>query len=497
MKNIIIICCSIFLLINNINAFFWDADSLNLYKNIDSWVNELQEKMLDIEINWYEIDNTINKEIHELAKLEKLPLCLKEWKIIDTKTFKNIITNQNIEKMISFFWNECKNNGQFSTVLIQEYMNLFNIYYKDAEYRATKKTIKTYKLSSLGIYSDWNKENSWFDLITDIEEVDKIIFSSTNEYIWEEGLNLNNNISKTIDIISKKEKKKIIYDNEKNSTIEQNNNNYICNNKESWLNNDSNANLLDDILNVGSTWSTNINPAKNWELDNNGDYIEQNDNSDWPCNWFFCIVVEFLMYNHSLLWGWENITIEYLLNRSNKHLKNFAASSWVPAKMTFNNFQINTDWLNLMDSFHMWFQVTKKPVPILNINKSGKNKSQNIKAIEILKKYYDNKWLDYNKRNSITLLKKIEQEKQSILSSQNITNQNAFNKQEEYYQTHLLNQEKQSKKFQTIIEKQSSYWISTEFYNQFSELERFTSWINDYVNNINSIIKNMNKIPID
>lgn len=51
-----------------------------------------------------------------------------------------------------------------------------------------------YQIANVWIFSDWDIENSWFDLINDIEEIDSIIFASKEEYEWSYDNNFNDDL---------------------------------------------------------------------------------------------------------------------------------------------------------------------------------------------------------------------------------------------------------------------------------------------------------------
>jgi hypothetical protein len=48
--------------------------------------------------------------------------------------------------------------------------------------KSKEKTRQTYELSRIGLYSDGSRENSPFDLVDDIKEIEKIIFCDDSEY---------------------------------------------------------------------------------------------------------------------------------------------------------------------------------------------------------------------------------------------------------------------------------------------------------------------------
>jgi hypothetical protein len=248
-------------------------------------------------------------------------------------------------------------------------------------------------------------------------------------------------------------------------------------------------------INLDSKKNTDKNPIKKTNDLLKWNYNKVRDNSEWPCEKFFCINIDFIMYEHSLFWWWENITIEYLLNRSNKHLSKYAATSLIQSKMSTNNFELWLKDLNLPDIFHIWFQISTKPVPLLNIEKQSKRDETEYASKNMLERYYKANWLNYKRRNSLVLLKQIEQNKHNILNASKSSIQNATSKDRELYTKYLTEEKKDILLFNKAIEKKVSYWVMQTFEAQYTELNKFTVWINNYVNNIYSIIKAMNKIP--
>jgi hypothetical protein len=257
---------------------------------------------------------------------------------------------------------------------------------------------------------------------------------------------------------------------------------------EYWLNknsiysddNSNNTYANDNIVKVNSVW---------W-------YSKVRDNSQWPCESFFCINIDFIMYEHNLFWSSENITVEYLLNRSNDHLSKFVSTSMIPAKMSTNLFEIWLKDLNLSDIFHMAIEVSTKPIPILRLEKQWAEDETELSSKNLLEKYYETHGLDYKRRNDVVLLNAKEQEKQSIINSQELTTQNANEKNAEYGE-YIKNKEKGIRIIDKAIEKRVSYWVLDTFVEQYTELDKFTNSIYHYVENLNTIITKMREIPID
>jgi len=78
----------------------------------------------------------------------------------------------------------------------------------------------------------------------------------------------------------------------------------------------------------------------------------------------------------------------------------------------------------------MSFQVSTKPVPILDLNKSNKPKSNEYSSTTLLEKYYKANGLDYNRRNDITIYTHDENAYKTILNSLDLDKSVVIEKQE-------------------------------------------------------------------
>ncbi|MDP2091232.1 MAG: hypothetical protein Q8K30_06580 [Candidatus Gracilibacteria bacterium] len=532
-KSILFIIC-IISIFTNTNAFFGGPSELDLYKNINEGVSVLENNMTKYEANGGLSENGILKEINDLSRTKNEKKCLDEGKDISFDEFENISLNSDISILSNYISEECKNNGNISHKTLENYSNFFKQHYQESKNTALKKSNKIYNISKIGIFSDGILENSGFDLISDIEEIDKIIFSSKTDYFGEEDVNLTDSINGLLsslketgnDIMSygeqqdlyPKKYKPTLYNNNNNSisnNINETENIYMCPINNSGLS-DSNVNMIfADINKIKLKQSEkyiNNNDIKNliysnYEYDKNsvfddgnsnsvGGYSKVRDNSIWPCESFFCINIDFITYQHNLFGGGENITIEYLLNRSNEHLSKFAATSLIPAKMSTNLFEMGLKDLNLPDIFHMAMQVSTKPVPILRLENQDKEEESEFASKNLLERYYDLNGLNYKRRNDLVLLKSIEQQKQTILATQELTVGNAGKKMDEY-NDFKDNQNEKIRLVQKSIEKRVSNGVLDTFEEQYTELDKFTFSIYNYIQDLSTIINNMKDIPID
>ncbi|MFK7779643.1 MAG: hypothetical protein QM490_00635, partial [Candidatus Gracilibacteria bacterium] len=367
MKKIIISIICFFSIFSTTNAFFGDPTSIDLYKNIDSGLYELEDKMLGFELNGGERETGVLVEINQLASYNELPRCLDEGKKMSVGKFKQIVEKQNVYELTEYFSDACYNieEERYPVDLTTSYIYLFNEYLKTSSLIAENKTKRIYQVSSIGQYSDGILENSGFDLITDIEDIDKIIFSKVEEYEGEEYEDLKEFVEKMTAAVDNEASEShvpeiIIPENLSNTTsggssgnnnttseiyvptrndsdAEQTTSNYLCldNEEDSGLSDRSLDFLLYTIekieknqeeknrkksYNSDGTSSggseSGVAEGEKIEVDEpESDYEKITDNSQWPCDDFFCIDIEFIMYDNELFG--ENMTIEYLVKRSN------------------------------------------------------------------------------------------------------------------------------------------------------------------------------------
>lgn len=493
---------------------------LDMYKKIDKWIYDLEVKYLEREMKWDSSD--ITSDLNKRAKTNNLrDNCFKEWLTIDT--IKKVVNDTDISNIIT---NDCLSEEM--SIWSQEYNEYIKIIKESFEenYKKTKNKVKkTYEIWRIWMYSDWLEENSPFDLMVDINEIDKIIFEQDIPYDWVNTENLWNvvndvlnwmnpntsfNLNRYKDNIIFQWKYKDIVDNSKTETYNDWNNSYLdnwlCVINNSWLSQDS----LNKILWQKNIWNSNNRSINSWnlkshkwifDLDWNKNssvwwYSKVNDNSFWPCNEFFCIVIKFVTYQHKLLWWWKNLSIEWLLKRSNEHLKKFSSTSLIQSNMTINNFQLWLKDLNLPDIFHVWLQVSYKPVPIINVEKDNKDKdSDEFKFKNLLTRYYKNLWLDYERANDLDIFNQNDSRIKNILEWTEMSQTEVVKKENSFYEYLELMKKENEYVSDTIISKKILEEDMDNFYKEFAELESFTNAILDYVIWIWWIIDKMTEIP--
>ena len=172
-------------------GLFSDPLWLDLYKNIDRWIYDLELKYVDRELKWWDTSWSIMEELKKVEELSQVTDCYD----IDFKTqdIKNIATDQN--NWIELLFNKlekCQVDWALDVKTLTEYQTFIANYYNKALESAQNKVWKTYEVSRIWLYSDWNEENSPFDIMLDMQDIDKIIFETETEYNWVNNYDMDN-----------------------------------------------------------------------------------------------------------------------------------------------------------------------------------------------------------------------------------------------------------------------------------------------------------------
>ncbi len=541
------------------NAFLWDDLGLNLYNQIDGGIIELESNEYSYEMKGQKKSGKIEDWINKILKNKwfrncKISESLSESDIAKISSWDIALLNRKLSNECKSTWGK-----SISTSTINSLQSQIKDYKNNAQKKAIEKAKQTYNISRIGLYADWNAKNSPFDIVQDIKDIDTIIFTQAIEYSWENpindwwfsdylkwkfkdipkkltaDINWDTPVEDTTDTIAD-----IIAENENNPINEadivesveeikadiepfpvaifwEDNTRYACiNNVESsgltqeylnslWINNwwheaTSNISILG--------WFWNSSEA-NWSGDT--DYIEAlneeiallntwykaiNDNSSWKCSNFFCITVDFLTSKHSVF-GWEKMnSIQSIMEKSNEHLKKFVNTSLVQSKMTTNNFELWLRDLKLSEIFSFGMVITKKTPPILNIEKHEKSLWENpLSAKNIFCKRWESTGWKCSRQNDLEIFVDSDAEAKSIIDSWDLTVVEAaqkFAQREAQQQTQRLMDE-----FITQAIQRDAWLKQTdELYQEFLEIERFVASIQDYSNDLNTLVKVMNEIPI-
>lgn len=485
--------------------FLSEPTGLDLYKKIDSGLYELELKYLEKELKWWDVSWNIADDLNKRARQNWLNDTCFKWNITP-KDMSDVYNDVEWTKILSEILKECFwEDWSIWTDTFNKYLWIVNESYAQNSKKAQDKVESIYKIWRIWMYSDWIEENSPFDLVLDLKDINSIIFEEQIPY---DGVN-NYDLWRTVDWIlswlspnaafnlSKYETKietPILKNQNNNSNL---NSEEVCLVDQSWLNSNWLNDLLKSAQNTSQNWLlwnswSNLENSKNKQ----SSYKKVNDNSFWPCNNFFCIMIDFVTYNHNLLGWWANLSIEWLLKRSNTHFKKFASTSLIQSKMTTNHFEIWLKDLNLPDIFHVWVQVSYKPVPLYNVDKNEKDADNDeFKYKNLLTRYYRNLWFDYERSNDMRIFMQKEAEIKSVLDSQEYATTSST-KKFEIYNEYLSNLKRQNDFVsRNVVDKKVLHEDMQWFYNKYMELESFSRALMEYTFWSKWIIQKMNEIP--
>lgn len=494
-------------------ASFSDPLWLDMYNDIYKWYNNLSVKYITRELKWTTWEpSTITDQLNTNTRSD---------------CFKSDITQNDLAQISAWIIrtdlikDECKNEKSMQFIDIANLMLSAKSYYDTSVTKAENKLNSTYSIARVWLFTDWIKENSPFDLSLDIQDINSIIFEEEIPYNWvnkwslfeRENRNFINNLNGQNSVLYNSIPNELTVNNLSNTQnlwvkLEKTNisnwNNYVCNINDSWLNSDSitdlfaknNWNIPPNEVNNNSTKPKN--PILNNNLNIPWSYQRVTDNSIWPCNNFFCITVEFVVTQHNLLWWWKNLSIEWLLKRSSEHLKKFAWTSLIQAKLPVNTFEIWLSPMNLPDMFHIWVQITKKPPPILNLVSKPEEKEKNSEysSKNLLKRYYKNIWLEYDRINDLSIIDQTVNKYKSVLDSQLWVLSDVASREDQLIKINERSLEMNKSFSELIIDKKIVTEEWEQFYNEFLELWIFVASIKDYAVQVDWIVDWMLKIPI-
>lgn len=481
------------------SALFDDPIGLDLYKTIDSGYKSYEMKFIEKELQTDE-KWKISSNIGDILNKKTGTMC-----------FKNTLQVKDLEKIAKedapfadFIENDCKINGAMSNDEVILFKKTFQDHYSQASESAQSKVNQIQRIGRIWLFTDGILENSPFDISKDIADINEILFEEEIPYNGVNQVRLWDVVDKALSGENPSEaaqKSSYIGPSTQTPSVGStitNGNNYACNINDSWLSSESLLKIYGNNSHTPSSTS-NTSSLLSQNTQNDSNYQKVNDNLWWPCTNFFCITIEYVTKDYNLLIGGKNLSIEGLLSRSNGHLKKFASTSLIPAKMTTNNFELGLKDLNLPDLFHVGVQITKKPVPILNLENTSSPKSESkdiFSQKNILKQRFQALWLEYDSINDLDKADKSLEQFITIQNSETLTNDDLV---EKIKQLNTIDDEKFqnfSRQISTLVDQEVKSWEMNEFNREFSELSIFVASMKEYTGNLKSIIDGMNKIPI-
>ncbi len=532
-RALLVILCSLLFPLTS-SAFLGEDLWIDLYTKVDEWFYALKQKQYENEITG-QGKTTVDQIVG--------PILADRWLNCEIKTtaeIEELLWNtgeKQVEKILDVCWYA---GEKAPTQVVEEVVQGLSYVKNTFSARADEKTNTIYDVARIGLYNDGNLENSPFDLIHDLQEIDKIIFTQEIEYEgvendqssdaavdahMENGWNTEDDASETPE--DNTDEWEDDTDGETSSwsvSLPEGidtwiTHSYMCppdNTSGLWT--DDVKDILDDIENPGGytpyvsewTYPGGI-PWSGWgfiwdgptaSVPPSGTYNTITD--EWGCSPkdFFCIIIEFENSNYGLTGG-ESMSIEKILAKAAEHLEKPANASLTQRKMTTNNFEIWSMIKNLPDMLRGFgIEVQSKPIPILDeIEWSSPDEDAPKSEVEKkLIRYYKNIGLDYKRRNDLSNFGAISRTHSSQLE-QKVLNTAAYMPIE--YGEQRLNE---LSKFQAKLsennriisqgtDKQIMYDDMKKFNTQFTELERFVAGIEDFVEALWWHVKRLKKIP--
>lgn len=480
---------------NHTLGFFGDTSGLDLYNEIDKWYDDYVDSFSTREISWAADNTSIYQKLNQIASTQNLSQCFPS--NVTISDLRDVALDWNLSTLDAKILKTCpwlNKDNSISVETLNKYNQIAIKEYNDWVDRAETKIDKIYSIWSIWLFSDWNEDNSPFDIISDLEWINDIVFNKKLTYKWENTKDLSDEVDNFINSWDTSTQTSNV-DNSNDTTTLNDANTDVCSTNNTPLDSSS-AWLL-----LWLTWSTNANENnENQEdsLENETVYSPVNDNDLWPCTSFFCITIEFVTHTQDLLWSSENTnSLEYLISRSNNHLKPFASTSLVQSKMTTNNFELWLSNLSLPDLFHFWVELIWKPVPIKKLDMYWEDSFENwdFSSKNLLNRYYKNLWLNYNRANDLNIFNNTDYESLSINKAAETTMVNASDKNQEYI--NILNNQSYQNDYvsNTVIDNYISWYDLNWFLTQFAQVNWFVSYLTTYTEQLENIIKWMKNIP--
>lgn len=524
-----------------VDAFLDEDSSLDLYNNIDDWIYKLELKNYEVNLT-YDWKISIASRINEIVWTN----CIDE--SITIEDFK-LIAGWDTNTLNKFIKNECKEENweYIKTSVFNNYFNVISKLDIKSTSDSEEKTKIIYNIARLWLYSDWDKKNSPYDIINDLEGINWVIFTLTDDtkYKWTNDTKLSDYLWWSSSSSSSSSNSSSSNSSSSNTCdTSSNSSSYInwfaCSNTTSknlsWLNYSSIIKVLNTIdsnwdystYNGGSTnssWGTNCwtgNNSSSWNTTNNwwttwsagwwwsasSNDLElisptssdiNSDSSD--CDDFFCIKVLYKKSEHSLFW-WSNkkdSSVAWVIKNSNNHLYKYASTSLIQHQLTLDNWELSIKELKLKDILNLNYIVFYREIPIIN-SWTNKEKEKKVKENNpfskknLLQYYFNLYWIEYDRANSIDDFLKTLEESKALQDSAEWQVLDVSNKYNQFTKQSALDKDSEKELNKLLSTKQRVNNVDY-LYGLFIELSSFTTTFEIYVQWLNIEINKMNKKP--
>lgn len=509
-----------------VSALIWEDLWLDIYKALDEGVKNLEQTQYEYELSgqW---EGSVFETVNQILEREWL-----ECNVYSADDIETLLWNDwgnAIEAITSACaWWESRVSIQFS----EKVQNAFREIRRVFTQRAERKAEMTYRVARIGLYADGNTENSPFDLVMDLQEIDRIIFWEEIDYEWitpvdnqsfQDFINkvINNPIEE--DMASEED---VWWEGEENISSEEDlgetmtetdvalipEHLYTCPvPNTTWLD-DEEYEALVGSLNPEWTWSyipiINTFLYPEWIRDDWGDWkwplssegpsgSFSSAKAPWACNEFFCIIIEFETTEYGLI-GWETRSIMKILSKVAEHCEKPANASLTQRKQTTNNFELGSIIRDLPGMLRwLGIEVSTKSIPILEETEQDEDPTREEIRQEVenmLRERFRWIWLDYERQNDIdiadrsAIVQKIFQTSWGMPLSYPEQRLNDFRSYDQAFTRASLQTQSDTTQ---ITSQQQLEW----FVNHFNELERFTFSLSDFIEQFSWVITTLENIP--
>lgn len=527
MQNIyksIIALCVCFLFSENTLAFLWQDNGLELYKNIDQWLYELDS---------YELLNEISGAQWGSVSEQSAAIFERNSTLCNPTSSEDILALSDHENLVSSTIELCENTqGSYAVDYFERVHNSAKFLKNSAASRARLKIDQSYDIAAIWIYSDGSTDNSPFDLMVDLQEIDAVIFTKKLEYKWSSQLfwkdfgiggilpfspkssSESSNEKSPRDILTG------VSGRENDTEISELpefvddiiGHHPVCADYENagGISDGDFNKVIADIIWENLTQEPKTQSLVSW-INDNPNTTQENGNSVattwtqsgsyapiydiWDCNNFICITVNFKMKRYGLIWG-NSFALENILQRVAKHLDKTSNTSLTQKKMTTNNFEISSILTNLPGVLRgLTIHTETRPIPILDLPEDEEVIQWNEYTKDsLLAAYYSNLWLDYSRRNDVQIFTKWNEKLKALQTAWDLP---IWYSEERINELRRLSDEyaENNRRLQASVRAHVEHETLSAFDEQFTELERFTAAMADFSDTIKWAFLLFEKIP--
>ncbi len=509
-------------------AFLWEDLGLDLYKQIDEGFYALEQKQYEYEMTG-QGEASVAEVVWPILASDGI-----ECDISSTTDIEELLGNEGSDTVARIV-ESCTGDGESTpALLVERVQNSLGTIKNTFSERARDKSQRTYEVARVWLYNDGDIENSPFDLINDLQEIDRVIFSEELKYEWENSQKssdeaLDDFLEEDKDYLYEEEEDELDdeEDTESGSLIGSgtidippillpviDDHKYICapGDDLSGLDEESLEEVLTGIegwsgSGYSGSWSSWFYP---WVDPSNGaswggpfpwvgpEWSYEQVTDSWKCDpkQFFCIIIEFQKSDYGLAGG-ESMAIDKILKKAEEHLEKPANASLTQRKMTTNNFELGSIIKNLPDMLRgLGVEVQTKPIPILDVPSGNEELVEgDLYEVEnLMCTFYKNSGLDCERANDLTEFASQEEVEKVLQTSAGMPTQYPEIRNNEL--TRFQNALKENNRIiDKSVDQQILYDDMKKFGDQFTELEKFVAAMEDFCMGLKGVVTEMKKIP--